>query len=400
MTRILCLFVALLASLAIYAQTPITLDKTNITGRTQGSFHWRNASPTGVVSPKTGANQTWDYSSLKGAYQKGNLLAAPSFSNTAVEDTDANLFNYEPALDPNSFIQSCSVFDIDDLGFFYAGKIFPKTKAISEYIYTGNTKDSTYFPPQYFQVRENIIPFPATMGTSWTSKSNYSIALNLTAINYGLNKSAGKIARHVFMKDTVVGWGTLKIPVINQTSIPYNVLLIRRYYVQIDSYFVKNGNTFPPAPTALLTAYTIKQNDTTDKIYSEYFVRAGNGYPLLSFGYGNDKTYAIATSVTYDADNVKAGIEDNDYSSIGLKIYPNPSVSGTIHFQLTKNPERAWHLTMINLLGQTVKNFKIEGSGNLDIQMDCGTLKPGLYVVNINDENGNIVENSKLEIVK
>ena len=400
MTRILCLFAALVASLATFAQTPITLDKTNITGRIQGSFHWRIASATGVNSPTTGANQAWDYSSLKGAYQKGNLLAAPSYSTTAVQDTDANLLNYETSIDPHSFIQTCTVYDIDDQGLFYAGKIFPKTKATSESQFTGNIKDSTYFPPQYFQARENIIPFPATMGTSWVSKLNYTITLNMTAIDYGLNKTSGKIERQVFIKDTVVGWGTLKIPVITQPSIPYNVLLVRRYYVQIDSYFVKNGSTFQPAPPPLLTAYTVKQHDTTNKAYSEYFVRAGNGYPLLSIGYGNDETYTHVTSVSFDADNVKAGIENEDYNPIGLNIYPNPANSGAIHFQFTKNSGQVWRITIFNLIGQTVKTMKTEGTGNRDIQMDCGDFKPGMYFVNIIDESGDKVQNSKLQIVK
>ena len=51
-------------------------------------------------------------------------------------------------------------------------------------------------------------------------------------------------------------------------------------------------------------------------------------------------------------------------------------------------------------IGPTVKTMKIEGNGNLNMQLDCTGYRPGLYFVQVVDENGNPMVSAKLDIVK
>jgi hypothetical protein len=79
-------------------------------------------------------------------------------------------------------------------------------------------------------------------------------------------------------------------------------------------------------------------------------------------------------------------------------VFPNPAEQTTIHTALNKNSDAPWSLSMTNLLGQTIKNQPISGTGSMNIPVDVNTLAKGLYMVNITDENGAVRASSKVEI--
>src|ERR1700733_12011661 len=122
MQKILLILGLFATSLAANGQSAITLTKTNITGQVPGPFLYYIVHAAGVVAPKTGANQAWDYTVLTGgSLQSHSLVAASTFSNSAVVDPTT----YDLTVLPGAEVHAQTVYDIDDNGYFIAGAMIP-----------------------------------------------------------------------------------------------------------------------------------------------------------------------------------------------------------------------------------------------------------------------------------
>jgi len=390
MRNLLLLMGALILSYSVSAQ--ITLSNSNVTGITPGHVHAVMATSTGVTAPTTGANQTWDYSTLKASstYNR-TFLPWAAFSATAVLDS-------QPVTESVTKNMPCikqNVYDIDANGIFFAGANIP-AQGYSIAALSGNQNDSTIWAAQSYKIRQNYMKFPATMSSAWTSNTVHSLNFTITVTAFGVNKAPVKISKHEWVHDTVAGWGKVMVPSSHNGSIGYDALMVQRHYIEYDSMYVGGG----PAPAAMLNAFSTKQNDTLDNHYYEYFYRPGSGLQILIIDYGNDATYSKPKAVIYDADNVASGIEEVQYDNEMFKIYPNPATSGFVNFQLNKNAVQAWNMTVVNPLGQLVKSVKLESNGDINSQIDMTGFKSGLYFVNVRDENGNAVASSKFDLQK
>jgi hypothetical protein len=80
---------------------------------------------------------------------------------------------------------------------------------------------------------------------------------------------------------------------------------------------------------------------------------------------------------------VGVGTTENEGVSI-LSVYPNPtSTNATVAFEVSKAGDVA--VTLVNLLGQTVKSFdygKVT-NGKYELKMDLNNLNAGVYMVNV-----------------
>jgi len=394
--RNLIIFIGILsASLGANAQSAITLTRANITGLSQTITHSVNAGTAGITAPTIGANQSWDFSSLVGitainsGFVPANFYFTNTFSKTAVADSSTS----EVVIKLTEEVHAPLVYDIDNNGFFIAGRII-SAQNYSEAPLTGQPQDSSFWPFQTYIARENLIAFPATMGSSWTSKTVHPLNSTITIVSYKLKNAPVKVVVHSYIKDTVVGWGTLKVPSSKNASIPYDVLLVRRHTVTSDSFYLNNQ----PAPVFVMAGFGSKQNDTTSNTYQEFFYRSGNGMPLLTLNFNSDSTYTSPGSANYTVDSVKSGIEDASFNPDLFKIYPNPSSGGLVNFQLLKKNDLPWKLIVVNALGQEVKTIPIEGTGNLNRNFNMNGNEPGLYFVRVTDEIGTTLATGKLDI--
>ncbi len=380
---------AIAVSVTANAQSAITLNSSNVTGLQTGKAHWNVASNVGMKSPSTGSNQTWDLSGMKDSIQMTtNYVSATGFTSTSVVDTST----YENVI-PGAIVKSGFVYDVDANGYFVAGGIIP-AQAYSEGFLTGNKYDSSHWAPQTYKDRQNLMVFPATAGSSWTSNGYHRLTFTITVAAYSLKDVPVTVAKHYYVKDTVVGWGTVNVPSSNKSSIGYNSLLVRRKTIVVDSFYLA-GNVAPPA---MLVALGVKQNDSS-ATYNEYLYRAGTGTPLVSYSYP-DNTYSKPSYTTYDADNVESGINNQGYDPAIFNIFPNPATAGPVNIQVNKLSQNPWNLTVVNSLGQTMVSEKIEGSGNRNLQLNMAGCKAGLYFVHVADNNGNVLMSSKLELTR
>lgn len=88
------------------------------------------------------------------------------------------------------------------------------------------------------------------------------------------------------------------------------------------------------------------------------------------------------------------------YSEGGMKIvklYPNPATS-RINFEIQQhNNDRLYDLIVYNFLGKKVDQLKnINGRTTVDL----GSYYSGVYIFQLRDRDGNLVESGKFNVVK
>lgn len=79
-----------------------------------------------------------------------------------------------------------------------------------------------------------------------------------------------------------------------------------------------------------------------------------------------------------------------------VKLYPNPATT-RIYFELQNNNEQIYDLIVFNFLGKRVDQVKnISGRTPLDL----GSYYSGVYIFQLRDRQGNLVESGKFNVVK
>lgn len=80
-----------------------------------------------------------------------------------------------------------------------------------------------------------------------------------------------------------------------------------------------------------------------------------------------------------------------------VKLYPNPATS-RINFEIQQhNNDRLYDLIVYNFLGKKVDQLKnINGRTTVDL----GSYYSGVYIFQLRDRDGNLVESGKFNVVK
>ena len=378
------------ASLGLKAQ--ITLTQKNMPLPSKGIYLPEVYSELSATqAPATGANQVWDYSNLQASFRSGTGLSPvqnASFSENCLEDTESL------PLTPNASFYASAIYNQDSKGFYVPGYIIDQQ---NYGLNTGTPGDYLAIPSQVIKYdnRQNIIAYPATYQSKWTNTYTLSYNFEMTVAVYGLTDETFTKVAHITEYDSVAGWGNLIIPSANKASIGYPALLVMRKTVEQDSFYADNKQ---PAPSILLSYFGMVGNGQTTTHYEENFYGADRIFYLLSMDFGDDDSYTNPKTAWYSGYNITSGISEANKNDIHFTVYPNPAEQNTIHTILDKNSNTAWQLSVTNLLGQTVKDQTISGSGKMDINIDVNNLAKGLYMVNITDENGAMRASSKVEI--
>ena len=79
-----------------------------------------------------------------------------------------------------------------------------------------------------------------------------------------------------------------------------------------------------------------------------------------------------------------------------LKLYPNPATS-FIKIEFQKNYNSGFNLQIINFLGKQVYEVK---NLNSTISMDLATFPRGVYIYQLKDREGKMVESGKFQVAK
>jgi hypothetical protein len=86
----------------------------------------------------------------------------------------------------------------------------------------------------------------------------------------------------------------------------------------------------------------------------------------------------------------------SDGGSKIMKLYPNPA-SSRINFELQNNNEQGYEIIVFNFLGKRIDQIKPQ---NVRTTVELDKYYPGVYIFQLRDKQGNLVESGKFNVVK
>lgn len=335
------------------------------------------SNPVGV-SLIPSANGVWDLSAIEG----GNLYTNnyveevdPFYTNAGV---DVYIDNFK-SLNANVGYVIYDELDFNNTGVEDKG-VYIDPQAYGLGTYTGNPLDSLQFPFQgaIFPQGRKVMQFPATANTAWNSQSRRVVNFTLKVAALGLNNTPCQHIYTIFRSDSIAGWGKMRVYANGSPTIEYDVLINEITQYAIDSFFVNGA----PAPTQLLTAFSMTQGQQTGFFHRYVAYREGYSRPLAIFNYTtNLTTPAIVVFDTEDltpTTSVKS--PGADFSTL---LFPNPASSGTLTLQLAGNIPAISAYVVLDMKGQIVQNgtARLE-NGALNLSLN-NQLPNGSYLLQV-----------------
>ena len=384
----------LLAALSIPAFSQITLDQTNYPPPTD-TVALLNVYSQLTTPPAVGTSQTWDYSSLTLA------TGTPASNIFALVSGDPNF----PAA---QFISRNALKGLTAaVGYFFdTYYVIDATgaKAIGIHVpaknyglgaYTGNNNDTLYVLDNilyYPTTPRPIVAFPATTASAWQSSLRHVVNMQLTVAAASLNKAPMQQVFYYDRSDSVVGWGTLKLPVASgfNSNIPVLQDMVSQYCV--DSIYVGGS----PAPPSLTGAFGITQGQISGPKFDRIlFYRAGSFNYQMMFNF-TDNTFTTTGSVYVNtALPVATGINDINTDNAASAVYPNPVNGSNFSILLTGNAKPSGvHIQDMTGRIMDASSVTIDGD-KLHVRMN-NPLSAGLYIYTVVNADGKSIASGKI----
>lgn len=79
-----------------------------------------------------------------------------------------------------------------------------------------------------------------------------------------------------------------------------------------------------------------------------------------------------------------------------VKAYPNPATS-KIYFEIQRNNDKVYEIIVYNFLGKKVDHIK-NLAGRTEVSLE--NYYSGLYIFQLREKNGTLVESGKFNVVK
>lgn len=79
-----------------------------------------------------------------------------------------------------------------------------------------------------------------------------------------------------------------------------------------------------------------------------------------------------------------------------VKFYPNPAIS-FINFEFSKNYDNSYTLTIFNFLGKKIEELKVSDT---KMTVSVADFYRGVYIFQLQDSRGNIIETGKFQVAK
>lgn len=364
--------------LPLCSQAQITIDQTNgpTVSRCQvgDSFRRLKVNTLPTITPAT--NATWDMTvagdstriwRLRGAVSPSSAFPNASFYNNA--HYNLAVLGYE----------TTNIKNVTSSGVVMYGEHIDR-QALSLAAMTSNTADSLVFPTQdiVYSAPEVHLKYPMTMSDTWTDNIKVSTNFNLTVAAFNLNNTPGERRASFTIKNTVVGWGKMKVNDENATPSGYmEVLMVKIERTVADSFYLGGS----PAPTSLLTAFGLSQGQTQSK-YSYAFYRAGEYAELLEVIY-TDNSFSTIEKCDVHEDRLKP-TSIQTISKEQINIYPNPVTNGSFTVMVDGMNEN-FSYQIFNITGQMVTTGILPSNGVVSLQ---DNLPAGTYIIKLMSNDG------------
>ncbi|MEO6830758.1 MAG: T9SS type A sorting domain-containing protein [Chitinophagaceae bacterium] len=266
---------------------------------------------------------------------------------------------------------------------------------------TSNAVDSIVFPVQtisYTSTPLRVIKFPLTYGAQWIDSAIRTVNFNLTVTAASLTNAPGQQKQKSIYIDSVVGWGTMRVPIVGKTkSTAIPVLQIHHWEISVDSFFL-NGS---PASAVVLTALGLSQGQRST-VLRTLFYRANATRPLIELVHSTPSHsstpstfYIHSVDLLEDPTTVPEVTVSNAFN-----IYPNPIVDGKIGIEFKDNQKGNWSYIITNNVGQLVQkgSFVLNGVEKTKSLSLPDNLSAGSYFIML--ENSAHLSMAKRIIIK
>jgi hypothetical protein len=366
MKRLSTLGLLLLAATGLHAQ--ITLTNT---GYTTVGTDTLTMLATGSTSGPTvmdslgipASNKSWDVSMVPStglSFYDKNQFPNPPFPTADYAHVATYSFSSSLSYATNMFIK------MDNAGILRLGQNKYNRDAISIGAQTGNSNDSLIFPVQTIPHTATGIElaFPATMNSNWTSSYGTTTRFNLTLTAFGLNNTPGERRSFFTYKDSVVGWGQMRVRNFrnNQRSAWIPVLQVREYVSTRDSFFLGGA----PAPAILLGAFGLSQGQISNSYRMKYY-RVGEQYPLVQTQYDNPSFAGAPTQAEANMMRLPNAAAVTSVAGLGaIRVFPNPVRDGILHIEGYQHAG-AVQYALFTVTGQILQAGELPASGTLTL---------------------------------
>ncbi len=397
MKRIFTFLIIVVITRVAICQTPITITAQDIPIPTS-PFIIDEIALLNPPNPSEGSNQTWNYS----AYFANNLFANNYIVETDPYFTDKGVDLYldgSKAFNQQFYYNIANEYDLNDGGFDdVAMYVYPQAYGLANF--TGNPKDTLAMPVQamFYTNPRPILKFPCTANSSWSSDTRRAVDFYLTVAAFNLNKIACQHIFHSIRKDTIAGWGKMKVYTPNGPSKSYDVLMSKTVNYAIDSFFVGGA----PAPKPLLDGFSVSQGQISDESYSINFYRKGAVNYLARFFYAKDKTYKVLNAAYINLNDIEVGTatneENSEYSTL---LFPNPSNGSDLNLKFIGKTIGEVNYTITDLNGKILRvATNVNGTDNhLKINLD-GVIPNGNYIINVTDRKNKQIATEQFSVQK
>ncbi|NDC40667.1 MAG: T9SS C-terminal target domain-containing protein [Chitinophagia bacterium] len=319
-----------------------------------------------------GPSQMWDLTLLTDSTTIIPRYYLPDTAGTFADSAEEQLLWY--------VFPVKRVYDLLPTG-LVAKKLLEIDSAENTTAHTSGAYDSigTYKSQRAFTPGISELPLPVNYGNSWSGNSVYDVPFNLSISFYGLNRVPGTKRVHLLLKDTVTGWGTMRVR--DRYGLPgayQEVLQVTESRVTTDSFFLRDT----VMSNALSSSIGVIQGKA-DTQFVVKFYRVGELTPLASVFF-KDAAYRFPTHALTHKQRLGRVAVPLLPQPQQPACYPNPLTGNELHLTNCTDGVYRWRLTNAN--GAKVS------SGTVVISHHTGTLflpklLPGTYQLVVDQHN-------------
>jgi hypothetical protein len=348
----LFLIASLFATTNIAAQITLTQSSypASVTG-TDSLKQTTYASPFPALAFMT--NGMWDMSMVADTTPVFFAYRIPATGYQFADSNIYSLFGYGYQGNVQANITSGGLFE-------YASKIEKTNYSLISI--TGVITDSLFIDSQImvYSSPRTKIAFPTTYSSTWSStySSDFNFQLSLSNPLFTYNHAPGIVRRYTTEKDSVLGWGRLRVKDASGSASPYHsVLQVKTIITTTDSFFI-NGSPFS---TLLLSALSITQGKETTT-YQQNYYRPEEVTALAQITF-TDSTYSHAKSATTHIQRLSATRVAGINNEPKVRVYPNPVTGRVVSVDLPDGLG-TWTYELIGITGAIFNSGKLITNGN------------------------------------
>lgn len=369
--RKLLLLIAILLPLHQKAHGQIVLSSASYPASLTGTDSLKTTTSASLFPDfSPAANGLWDMSIVTDSTPVFFRYRVPSLSYQFADSVWHNIFGFQ--------YQGNVECDITSTNLNQYGVSTPRS-AHSISSMTAGPFDSFIVNLQFnaFSSPREILFFPTLISSSWSSSFRSDLQFLLTFLMLGDTLAPGIVRRYTTEKDSVVGWGKMRVTDSAGAPSAYlNVLQVQTMITYTDSFFLKGA----PFSNTMLTFFSVTQGQR-DTVYEQNYYRLQEVTPLARVEFrdaGYTQPYKATTHVQR-LSNVGVAVTDRQ---AGIKLYPNPANSRVINLAMPPISGE-WQYRLLEISGKCMMKGSINpGSTQVNLQLPA-TLAGGIYYLEL-----------------